>query len=75
MNEFKRKLYSKYRKYDAVIILQVISIKTFYANKGTSFFTFLPFFKRTSGLHKKNLSNQLSNSSTNFSLAIKRPEF
>ena len=40
MNEFKRKLYSKYRKYDAVIILQVISIKTFYTNKGTSFFTF-----------------------------------
>ena len=41
---------------------QVISIKNFYTSKRTSFFTFL---KRTSGLHKKNLSNQLSNSSTN----------
>ena len=38
---------------------QDISIKT-YTSKRTSFFT---FFKRTSGLHKKNLSNQLSNSS------------
>ena len=51
---------------------QVISIKTFYASKLTSFFT---FFKRTSGLHKKNLSIQLSNSSTNFGLGIKEPEF
>ena len=50
---------------------QVISIKTFYTSKRTSFFT----FKRTSGLHKKNLSNQLSNSSTNFGLGIKQPEF
>ena len=50
---------------------QVISVKTFYTSKRTSFFTFLPFFKRTSGLHKKNLSNQLSNSSTNFGLGIK----
>ena len=33
------------------------------------------FFRRTSGLHKKNLSNQLSNSSTNFGLGIKQPEF
>ena len=46
--------------------------KTFYTNKGTSFFTFL---KRTSGLYKQNLGNQLSNSSTNFSLGIKQPEF
>ena len=30
---------------------------------------------KTSRLHKKNLSNQLSNSSTNFSLGIKQPEF
>ena len=49
---------------------QVISIKTFYTSKRTSFFT---FFKRTSGLHKKNLRNQLSNSSTNFGLGIKQP--
>ena len=48
---------------------QVISIKTFYTSKRTSFFT---FFKRTLGLHKKNLSNQLSNSSTNFALGIKQ---
>ena len=69
MNEFERKLYLKYRKYDAIIMPQVISIKTFYTSKRTS------FFKRTSRLHKKNLSNQLSNSSTNFSLGIKQPEF
>ena len=39
---------------------QVISIKNFYTSKRTSFLLF-SFFKRTSGLHKKNLSNQLSN--------------
>ena len=54
---------------------QVISIKTFYTSKCTSFFTFPLLFKRTSGLHKKNLSNQLSNSSTNFGLGIKQPAF
>ena len=54
---------------------QVISIKTFYTSKCTSFFYFFTFFKRTSGLHKKNLSNQLSNSSTNFGLGIKQTEF
>ena len=42
---------------------QVISIKTFYTSKR---------IKRTSGLYKKNLSNQLSNSSTNFGLGIKQ---
>ena len=51
---------------------QVISIKTFHTSKRTSFFT---FFKHTSGLDKKNLSNQLSNSSTNFGLGIKQPKF
>ena len=50
---------------------QVISIKTFYTSKRTSFFT---FFKRTSGLHK-NLSNQSGNSTTNFGLGLKQPEF
>ena len=39
------------------------------------FFYFFTFFKRTSRLHKKNLSNQLSNFSTNFGLEIKQPEF
>ena len=53
---------------------QVISInKAFYTSKRTSFFTFFSFFKCTSGLHKNNLSNQLSNSSTNFGLEIKQP--
>ena len=61
----------KYRKYDAIIMPQVLSIKTFYASKCTSFFTFLLFFKRTSWFHKKNLSN----SSANFGLGIKQPEF
>ena len=54
---------------------RVISIKTFYTSKRTSVFTFLLFFKRTFGLYKKNLSSQLSNSSTNFGLGIKQPEF
>ena len=53
---------------------QVISIKTFYTSKH-NFFYFFPFFKRTSELHKKNLSNQLSKSSTDFGLGIKQPEF
>ena len=51
---------------------EVISIKTFFKHFLFYFFT---FFKRTSGLHKENLSNQLSNSSGNFSLRIKQPEF
>ena len=60
--------YLKYRKYDTIIMPQIISIKTFYTSKRTSFFT---FFKRTSGLHKKNLSN----SSTYFGLGINQPKF
>ena len=52
---------------------QVVSIKTFYTSKRTSFFYFFTGFKCTSGLHKKILSNQLSNSSTNFGLGIKQP--
>ena len=35
--------YLKYRKYDAIIMPQVISIKTYYASKRTSFFTFSLF--------------------------------
>ena len=58
-----------------IIMPQVISIKAFYTSKRTSFSTFSPFFKRTFGLHKKNLSNQLSNCSTSFGLGIKQPEF
>ena len=75
MKEIERKLYLKYRKYDAIIMPQVMSIKTFYTSKHNSFFTFLLFFKCTPGLHKKNLSNQLSNSSINFGLRIKQTEF
>ena len=33
----------EYRKYDALTMHQVISIKTFYASKRTSFFTFFLF--------------------------------
>ena len=33
--------YLKYRKYDTIIMPQIISIKTFYTSKRTSFFTFL----------------------------------
>ena len=51
---------------------QVISIKTFYKSKRI-FFYFFTFFKRTSRMHKKILTNQLSNSSTNFGLGIKQP--
>ena len=54
---------------------QVISINSFYTSKRTSFISFFTFFKRTSGVHKKNLSNQLSTSSTNFGLGTKQPEF
>ena len=43
MNEFERKLHLKYRKYDAIIIPQVISTKAMYTSKRTSFFTFLLF--------------------------------
>ena len=71
MNEFERKLYLKQRNIEnigAIIMPQVISIKTYF------FFYFFTFFKCTSGLHKNNLSNQLSNSSTNFGLGIKQTE-
>ena len=54
---------------------QVISIKTIYTSNRTSFLYFFPFFKRTSGLHKKNLSNQLNNYSTSFGLGIRQPKF
>ena len=33
----------KYRRYDAIIMPQVISIKTFYTSKRTSFFNFFLF--------------------------------
>ena len=52
---------------------QVTSIKTF--NTNALLFLLFYFFKRTSGLHKKDLSNQLSNPSANLGLRIKQPEF
>ena len=60
--------YLKYRKYDTIIMSQIISIKTFYTVNVLLFFT---FFECTSRLCKKNLSN----SSTNFGLGIKQTEF
>ena len=70
MNEFERKPDLKYRDIENMtqLLCVKLSIKIFYTY-------FFPFFKRTSRLHKKNLSNQLSNSSTNFGLGIKQPEF
>ena len=35
--------YLKYRKYDTIIMPQIISIKTFYTSKCTTFFTFFLF--------------------------------
>ena len=59
MNEFERKLYifkiQKYRKCDAIIMPQVISIKNFYTSINVLLFFLFSFFKRTSRLHKKNL--------------------
>ena len=45
MNEFERKLNLKYINIenDAIIMPQVIPIKTFYTSKRTSLFTFLLF--------------------------------
>ena len=77
MNEFKRKLYSKYRNVENMT--QLLSLKLYrlrlFIQVNVLLFLLFYFFKRTSGLHKKNLSNQLSNSSTNSSLGIKQPEF
>ena len=53
---------------------QVISIKTLYKSM-YFFFYFFTFVKRSSELRKKNLSNQLSNSSTNFGFRCKQPDF
>ena len=77
MNEFERKLYLKYRNIENMT--QLLYLKSFrlrpFMQVNVLLFYFFPFFKRTSGLHKKNLSNQLSNSGTNFGLGIKQPEF
>ena len=46
MNEFERKLFKikKYRKYDGIIMPQIISIKTFYTSKRTFFNFSFSFF-------------------------------
>ena len=45
MNSKENYIYLKYRnrKYDAIIMPQVILIKTFYTSKHSSFFTFFLF--------------------------------
>ena len=77
MNEFERKLYLKCRNIENM--MQLLCLKLYqlrlFIQVNVLLFVLFPFFKRTSGLHKKNLSNQLSNSSTNFVLGIKQPEF
>ena len=61
-------------KYDAIIMPQVISIQTFYTSKCNSFY-FFPYLNVLQDCTRKNLSNQLSNSSTNFGLGTKQPKF
>ena len=77
MNEFGRKLYLKYANIEnmmQLLCLKLYRLKLF-IQVNVLLFLFLYFFKRTSGLHKKILSKQLSNSSTNFGLGIKQTEF
>ena len=76
MNELERKLYLKYRNIENVIQLFCLKLYQLRLFKKTSFFFyFFTSFKCTSRLHKKNLSNELSNPSTNFGLELKQPEF
>ena len=58
-----------------LLCLKLYQLRLFIQVNVLLFFYFFPFFKRTSGLHKKNLSNQLSNSSTNIGFGINQPEF
>ena len=77
MNEFERKLYLKYRNIEnmtQLLCLKLYPLRLF-IQVNVLLFLLFSFFKRTSALHKKNLSNQLSNSSTNFGLGIKQPVF
>ena len=57
-----------------LLCLKLYRLRLFIQVKVLIFFTFT-FLNVLPGLHKKNLSNQLSNSSTNFGLGIKQPEF
>ena len=74
MNEFERKLYLKYRNIEnmtQLLCLKLYRLRLFI--QVNVLFLLFSFFKRTSGLHKKNLSNQLSNSRTNFGLGLSNP--
>ena len=77
MNEFERKVYLKYKNIENM--MQLLCLKLYrlrlFIQVDVLLFYFFTFFKRTSGLHKKNLSKQLSNSSTNFDIGIKQSEF
>ena len=77
MNEFVRKLYLKYRNIENM--MQLLCLKLYrlrpFEQVNILLFYFFTFFKRTSGLPKKKLSNRLSNSSTNFAIGIKQLEF
>ena len=77
MNEFERKLNIKNRNIEnmmQLLCLKLYRLRLFIEVNVLLFLLFLFFFKRTSGLQKKNLSNQLSNCSTNSGLGIKQPE-
>ena len=66
MNEFERKLYLKYRNIEnmtQLLCLKLYRLRLFIQVKVLLFFTFFTSFFL--------LSNQLSNSSTNFGLGIK----
>ena len=66
MNEFERKLYLKYANIEntmQLLCLELYRLRLF-IQVNVLLFLFFTFFKRSSGLHSKILSNQLSNSST-----------
>ena len=72
-----KELYLKYRNTEnmaQLLYLRLYRLRVFIQVNVLLFLLFC-FFKRTSGLRKKNLSNQLSNPTTNFGLGIKQPEF
>ena len=72
-----KELYLKYRNTEnmaQLLYLRLYRLRVFIQVNVLLFLLFC-FFKRTSGLRKKNLSNQFSNPTTNFGLGIKQPEF
>ena len=77
MNQFERKLYLKYANTENMMLLLCLKLYRLrlFIQVNILLFLLFTFFKRNSGLHKKILSNQLSNCGTNFGLGIKQPEF